>query len=54
MNEKVISILRRVYNCAVAEEDGSAEHITEWVDSDEIREVLKEAGVDVSDLNEDD
>ena len=38
--KQVISLLESVLNVVEAEEDGSAEHITEWVSSEEVREAI--------------
>lgn len=38
--EQVISLLRSVKNVVEAEEEGSAEHITEWISSDEVKEAI--------------
>lgn len=39
--ENVIELLGRVHSCCEAEESGSSEHITEWVDSDECKEAIE-------------
>lgn len=48
VKKKLKNVLANVYNCVLAEEDGSAEHISEWVSSDEIDELCTELGFDVS------
>jgi hypothetical protein len=47
MNKKVIKILEKLYNVVVAEEAGSAEHITEHISSTELEEVFDELGVEI-------
>jgi hypothetical protein len=47
MNKKVIKILEKLYNVVVAEEAGSAEHITESISSTELEEVFDELGVEI-------
>lgn len=42
--EKVISILKNLYNVVLAEENGSAEHVCEWFDSEEIESLIEEVG----------
>ena len=39
--EDVISLLKSVLSVVEAEEDGSAEHITEWLSSDEVRDAIE-------------
>lgn len=38
--QDVISLLRGVHKVVKAEENGSAEHITEWMSSDEVQEAI--------------
>lgn len=52
MNDKIVKILKATFKCAALEAEGSAEHICEWVDPDDVYDALVEAGVDVSDLEE--
>ena len=47
MDKKVISILKTLYQVVRAEENGSAEHICEYFDSETLEKVLKENGVQV-------
>jgi hypothetical protein len=54
MDKKVISILKTLYKVVRAEENGSAEHICEYFDSEELEKILKENGVRVgSNLTDD-
>ncbi len=53
LKEKLGSLLNRVLNVVVAEEGGSAEHITEKVSSEEIEELMGELDIEVeSDMND--
>ena len=52
MNENVIRILKTVFEVVSMEEEGSAEHITEYLSSKEIYDELVAANVDVSDIEE--
>lgn len=45
--KKLVNLLEKVYNCVYAEEHGSAEHISEYVSSDEIKNVIKDMGYKV-------
>lgn len=47
MDKKIISILKTLYKVVRAEEDGSAEHICEYFDSESLEKILKENGVQV-------
>ena len=47
MDKKVISILKTLYQVVRAEENGSAEHICEYFDSETLEKILKENGVQV-------
>ena len=38
--QDVISLLRGIRSVVKAEENGSAEHITEWVSSDEVQQAI--------------
>jgi hypothetical protein len=38
--QDVISLLRNLHSVVEAEEEGSAEHITEWMSSDEVQEAI--------------
>ena len=38
--QEVISLLRSVHKVVKAEENGSAEHITEWISSEEVQEAI--------------
>ena len=38
--QDVISLLRSVRSVVKEEENGSAEHITEWISSDEVQEAI--------------
>jgi hypothetical protein len=54
MDKKVISILKTLYEVVRAEENGSAEHICEYFDSESLEKILKENGVQVgSNLTDD-
>jgi len=54
MNEKVIDILRRLYEVVLAEENGSAEHVCEWFSSEDLEELFSELNIDIpSNLEED-
>lgn len=54
MYKKVISILKTLYEVVRAEENGSAEHICEYFDSESLEKILKENGVQVgSNLTDD-
>jgi hypothetical protein len=54
MDKKIISILKTLYEVVRAEENGSAEHICEYFDSESLEEILKENGVQVgSNLTDD-
>lgn len=50
INEKLQNLLAKVYICALEEENGSAEHITEYVDSNEIDEICTELGFNVKEV----
>ncbi len=47
MDKKIISILKTLYQVVRAEENGSAEHICEYFDSESLEKILKENGVQV-------
>ena len=47
MDKKIIDILKTLYQVVRAEENGSAEHICEYFDSEEIEKILNENGVQV-------
>jgi len=54
MDKKVISILKTLYKVVRAEENGSAEHICEYFDSESLEKILRENGVQVgSNLTDD-
>ena len=54
MDKKIIGILKTLYKVVRAEENGSAEHICEYFDSEELEKILKENGVQVgSNLTDD-
>lgn len=47
MDKKIIDILKTLYQVVHAEENGSAEHICEYFDSEELEKILNENGVQV-------
>jgi hypothetical protein len=54
MDKKIISILKTLYQVVRAEENGSAEHICEYFDSESLEKILKENGIQVgSNLTDD-
>jgi hypothetical protein len=54
MDKKIIGILKTLYQIVRAEENGSAEHICEYFDSESLEKILKENGVQVgSNLTDD-
>ena len=54
MDKKIISILKTLYKVVRAEENGSAEHICEYFDSESLEKILRENGVQVgSNLTDD-
>ena len=50
VKEELKNVLAKVYNCALAEEDGSSEHITEYVTPNEIEKLCTELGFNVSEV----
>ena len=38
--QEVVKLLRSVHRVVKAEENGSAEHITEWISSEEVQEAI--------------
>jgi hypothetical protein len=54
MDKKIICILETLYQVVRAEENGSAEHICEYFDSESLEKILKENGIQVgSNLTDD-
>ena len=47
MDKKIIDILKTLYQVVRAEENGSAEHICEYFNSEELEKILNENGVQV-------
>lgn len=47
MDKKIIGILKTLYQVVRAEENGSAEHICEYFNSEELEKILNENGVQV-------
>ena len=47
MDKKIIDILKTLYQVVRAEENGSAEHICEYFDSEELEKILNKNGVQV-------
>lgn len=44
--KRLAQILKRVFDCALSEEMGSTEHITEYVDAEDIKNLCEEIGFD--------
>ena len=50
VNEKLKNVLKKVHTCALEEENGSSEHISEYVTSDEIEELCTELGFNINEV----
>ena len=38
--QEVMKLLRKIHSVVKGEENGSAEHITEWISSEEVQEAI--------------
>jgi hypothetical protein len=53
MDKEIITILTKLYDVVKAEENGSAEHVSEYFSSEELENILKKNGVQVGSNLED-
>jgi hypothetical protein len=51
--KKVATVLLKLYDIVLAEEQGSAEHICEYFDSEELEELINEIGIKIKPSLED-